>query len=509
MPQIVLRTPGLRQLVMLLILLGWLPRAGRAQLYYVLDDGAAATTLDQLRRSPLAAAAEMPLTTSATNTVAAPGALAVDPVGNRVFIADMRTNAPKIVAVSLTAPYAVTTFLTPVAIGGTATTTLGGLAVDPSNGYLYYVVSDGNASTSLDQLRRSPLGTAAETTLASGFANAPGALALDLPNNRLFVADRRYNALKIAAVSLTTPYVTSTFKLVAVVPGTTASSLGGLAVDNVNNYLYYTVDDGNAATRLDELRRSPLSTAAETTLTSGFVNKAGDLALDLAGNRVLTADGRTNAAKVIALSLSAPYAASTLLTPAATAGASTTLLRGLALPAAVPLPVTLVDFTVQLRGAAAVQLSWTTASELNSARFEVERSTDGVHFAQLGQVAAAGTSAAAHHYGLLDAALPPTATPLYYRLRQVDLDGTATYSPVRTVVATASLVLYPNPTHQLTTLSGAAPAASVQVLDAVGRVVLATSADAAGAATLALPAGLASGVYVVRVGGQSLRLLRE
>ncbi|RZK52726.1 MAG: T9SS type A sorting domain-containing protein, partial [Hymenobacter sp.] len=175
-----------------------------------------------------------------------------------------------------------------------------------------------------------------------------------------------------------------------------------------------------------------------------------------------------------------------------------------------PLPVQLLAFTATAQGPATVQLAWATASEQNSARFEVERSLDGLNFSKLGAVAAAGTSAAAHAYGFADALLPTGARVLYYRLRQVDLDGTATYSPVRSVARAASgLALYPNPAPHQATLVGAPAAAAVQVYDAVGRLVLRAAADAAGTAGLVLPAGLPGGVYVVRVGEQALRLVVE
>lgn len=165
--------------------------------------------------------------------------------------------------------------------------------------------------------------------------------------------------------------------------------------------------------------------------------------------------------------------------------------------------VQLVLFTAQ----AAVRLAWATASELGSARFEVERSPNGSVFAQIGQVAAAGTSAAAHSCGLLNSALPAGSILLYYRLRQADLDGNAHYSPVRVVaLAAAGLALYPNPTQQLTTLTGAAPHATVQVFDALGRAVATATTEADGTAQLLLPSGLASGSYVVRTGTQALRL---
>jgi uncharacterized protein YfaS (alpha-2-macroglobulin family) len=60
---------------------------------------------------------------------------------------------------------------------------------------------------------------------------------------------------------------------------------------------------------------------------------------------------------------------------------------------------------------------------------------------------------------------------------------------------------------QAATLSGVAPGAAVQLLDALGRTAATATADATGTATLA--AGLAPGVYVVRAGAQALRLTVE
>ncbi|RZK91715.1 MAG: T9SS type A sorting domain-containing protein, partial [Hymenobacter sp.] len=61
--------------------------------------------------------------------------------------------------------------------------------------------------------------------------------------------------------------------------------------------------------------------------------------------------------------------------------------------------------------------------------------------------------------------------------------------------------------HTAATLTGAASGGAVQLLDALGRTVATTTADATGTATLALPAGLPSGVYIVRAGTHALRLL--
>lgn len=117
--------------------------------------------------------------------------------------------------------------------------------------------------------------------------------------------------------------------------------------------------------------------------------------------------------------------------------------------AAAPLPVKLVAFAAERTGKG-VACSWKTASETNNSYFEVERSLDGQRFERVGTVAGSGTMAISHSYSLLDDKAP--ISTLYYRLRQVDVDGTFAYSPIAVVtgcvdcVATQpTLVVVPNP----------------------------------------------------------------
>jgi hypothetical protein len=176
-----------------------------------------------------------------------------------------------------------------------------------------------------------------------------------------------------------------------------------------------------------------------------------------------------------------------------------------------PLPVELTRFTAEPLGEDAL-LKWATASEKNNDRFEVEASADGRTFRRIGQVAGHGSSSQPHDYQLVDPAIVHyAANPVYYRLRQVDADGTFAYSPVRTVAVRGlvGLALFPNPTKRAATLTGAESGLAVTVFDALGRLVLTLSADAAGTAVLALPDGLATGVYVVRAGSKALRLTVE
>jgi hypothetical protein len=169
-----------------------------------------------------------------------------------------------------------------------------------------------------------------------------------------------------------------------------------------------------------------------------------------------------------------------------------------------PLPVTLVTFTAQADGAASVRLRWTTASELDNAGFTVERSLDGRRFADVGSLPGAGTSSTAHDYALLDSRLPAGVTLLYYRLRQADLGGQLTYSPVRTVARTAQaagFVVYPThiPAGKAATYryTGPADAATLQVLDILGRPVRTVRVDGRPQGEVPL-AGLPAGAYLLR-----------
>jgi hypothetical protein len=112
--------------------------------------------------------------------------------------------------------------------------------------------------------------------------------------------------------------------------------------------------------------------------------------------------------------------------------------------AATILPVQLSFFKSDVSGKD-VQLSWQTASEINSDYFVVETSTDGRQYTALDTVKAAGNSNTSINYNYRHSA--PGAGSHYYRLKQMDLDGKFVYSVVRkeTIFSIASFGIYPNP----------------------------------------------------------------
>ena len=76
-------------------------------------------------------------------------------------------------------------------------------------------------------------------------------------------------------------------------------------------------------------------------------------------------------------------------------------------------------------------LRWTTSTEINNDYFAIDRSTDGVNFTEIGTEVGVGNSQTEKSYQFPDAT--PLAELAYYRLRQVDLDGTINYHPIITV----------------------------------------------------------------------------
>lgn len=91
------------------------------------------------------------------------------------------------------------------------------------------------------------------------------------------------------------------------------------------------------------------------------------------------------------------------------------------------LPVTFISFTAK-EIEKNILLQWSTAQEINSARFEVQRSSDGISFETVGQVAAAGNSSFRHDYSFTDKTA--FSGQYYYRLRQVDIDERFLYTGV-------------------------------------------------------------------------------
>lgn len=110
-----------------------------------------------------------------------------------------------------------------------------------------------------------------------------------------------------------------------------------------------------------------------------------------------------------------------------------------------PLPVELVDFTLEQKQSS-VLLKWSTASEKNNSHFEVQKSANGKDFETIGLVEGNGNSSSLINYTYNDYSSHGNVS--YYRLQQFDFDGESEYSPVVKIEFENRLFnvsLYPNP----------------------------------------------------------------
>ena len=165
------------------------------------------------------------------------------------------------------------------------------------------------------------------------------------------------------------------------------------------------------------------------------------------------------------------------------------------------LPVTLLSFTAKPEGDR-VQLAWATTSERDADRFVVERSADLSEYVSVGEVTAKGTTDARQYYGLTDR--QPLPGNNYYRLRQIDLDGTShTFKPVAAVVTVDDIVatLYPNPADpaRIHLRLWNADAGSVRLLTLSGQLVESRLERRPGEADLIPQDPLTAGLYWVDV----------
>ncbi len=170
-----------------------------------------------------------------------------------------------------------------------------------------------------------------------------------------------------------------------------------------------------------------------------------------------------------------------------------------------PLPVELSAFKAQVLDND-VQLAWETATETENAGFEVERSTDGRRFSSLGFVEGNGNSSEVQSYTYTDKDLKAGQT-YFYRLKQVDFDGSFEYSEVISARITGkelSATLFPNPGKGMTNIQLETPAAGnvdISVFDATGKMLLTENLPAnEGMNTLPLDlSDIQEGIYFVKM----------
>ncbi|HWB25204.1 MAG TPA: alpha-amylase family glycosyl hydrolase [Chitinophagaceae bacterium] len=173
------------------------------------------------------------------------------------------------------------------------------------------------------------------------------------------------------------------------------------------------------------------------------------------------------------------------------------------------LPVKWLSFTANRQTDNSILLNWSTSEEINNSHFDVERSVDGLNYTLIGSVPAAKANNSMESYTYTDA--HPYNGMNYYRLKQVDKDGSFGYSKTIAVSSNGAHVLwqvYPNPAGSNTALYVNTNLSKVQMIltDASGRVVYKSQLSAVTTGQrINLPVqNLAKGVYLLKVSSDKL-----
>lgn len=181
-------------------------------------------------------------------------------------------------------------------------------------------------------------------------------------------------------------------------------------------------------------------------------------------------------------------------------------------PAGIALPVNFGDIRGTIKGSS-VKVDWTVLTEVNVKHYELERSVNGQDFYPVGTVPARNKTA----YTLTDNA--PAQGANYYRIRNLDIDGTSSYSNVVKVVfgkSVGNLTLFPNPVTgdniSLLTPELAKGSYLIRILDQQGARLSQSSLTHEGGTlsnSLRLPAGMKGGVYTLEITDGQTRLYKQ
>lgn len=152
-----------------------------------------------------------------------------------------------------------------------------------------------------------------------------------------------------------------------------------------------------------------------------------------------------------------------------------------------------------------VQLDWATATEINNSHFAIERSVDGTLFETVGRVRGAGNTNEVQEYTYIDEQV--NSSQLYYRLKQVDLNGAFEYSETVQLdfskypeLKGVDFEIYPSPTSDVVHIEANGTINDnfvIRVTDLLGRVVHEEQVDTQNGKNTLRVSKLSEGIYYV------------
>ncbi|MCE7042620.1 choice-of-anchor A family protein [Dyadobacter sp. CY312] len=183
----------------------------------------------------------------------------------------------------------------------------------------------------------------------------------------------------------------------------------------------------------------------------------------------------------------------------------------------ISLPVTVSGFSAA-KVNCDVELKWKVTEAKNFSHFVVQRSADARNFASLGQIKFVESNS---NYSYTDSPFSSESTPskfFYYRLQQVDLDGTIDYSTVRSVATGTcdtrlTVDFYPNPAQDELNVKSFSPVKSVEIITAGGKKVSSVIPAPNQTDVKVDVQGLVQGIYIVNIvngeGKHSSKILKK
>ncbi|WP_293300329.1 putative Ig domain-containing protein [Pedobacter sp. UBA4863] len=173
------------------------------------------------------------------------------------------------------------------------------------------------------------------------------------------------------------------------------------------------------------------------------------------------------------------------------------------------LPVTLTSFEAKKQTNGNVNLTWATSSETDNNKFVVSKSTNGVNFSTLVERPSLGAQGG--NYSFTD--VNPASGVNYYKLQQIDNDGTTTDLGIKVVqgsLTVASWSVYPNPSKGSSVTvnyNGNSITQIAKVYDVIGRLVHSQVVTLNGATTISFNPALTKGIYTISLGSLGVQKL--
>ena len=176
----------------------------------------------------------------------------------------------------------------------------------------------------------------------------------------------------------------------------------------------------------------------------------------------------------------------------------------------VTVPVELTSFSADVQNEKVI-LKWSTSTETNNNGFEVQRSFDGKSFATIGFVSGNGTTTETNNYSYID---ENQSGKIYYRLKQLDYNGTYSYSNIISIDAITlnDFVLeqnFPNPFNPSTIIDLKIPIESfvtLKIYDVQGKEISTLINDLKQPGIYSfefIPRNLSSGVYFYQLSSKT------